>query len=79
MSSHLLAHAIAYENVNHLNVNVVAGGRTIFDGAQLSVGTRPGSALVWWNLRSDGSLDTRRVSLIVKKRLKQKRGEGLLH
>lgn len=39
--------------------DVTDGGRTIFDGAQVSVSTRPGSALVWWNIRSDGSLDSR--------------------
>ena len=35
------------------------GGRTIFDGAGVGVEPRPGSALVWWNIRSDGSLDSR--------------------
>ena len=30
---------------------VEQGGRTVFDGAGVSVETRPGSALVWWNIR----------------------------
>ena len=38
---------------------VASGGRTVFAGAGLSVAPRPGAALVWWNLRSDGSLDSR--------------------
>ena len=38
---------------------VEEGGRTVFDGAGVTEVARPGSALVWWNLRSDGSLDSR--------------------
>ena len=54
---------------------VEEGGRTVFDGARITEvrrlqgqyrektvlfqAARPGSALVWWNLRSDGSLDSR--------------------
>ena len=38
---------------------VPSGGRTVFAGAGLAVATRPGAALVWWNIRSDGSLDSR--------------------
>ena len=30
---------------------VEEGGRTVFDGAGVSVETRPGSALLWWNIR----------------------------
>ena len=30
---------------------VEQGGRTVFDGAGVSVETSPGSALVWWNIR----------------------------
>ena len=35
------------------------GGRTVFAGAGLSVPPKPGAALLWWNIRSDGSLDSR--------------------
>ena len=39
--------------------SVEEGGRTVFDGAGVAEAARPGAALVWWNLRSDGSLDSR--------------------
>ena len=32
---------------------------TSCSGSRLGVAARAGSALVWWNLRSDGSLDSR--------------------
>ena len=38
---------------------VVEGGRTVFSGAQVGVKGRLGAGLVWWNVRSDGSLDSR--------------------
>ena len=38
---------------------VMQGGRTVFSGAQVGVRGRVGAALVWWNIRSDGTLDSR--------------------
>ena len=38
---------------------VAGGGRTVFSGAQVGVKGMLGAALVWWNIRSDGSLDSR--------------------
>jgi prolyl 4-hydroxylase len=35
------------------------GGRTVFAGAGIGVEGEAGAALLWWNLRSDGSLDSR--------------------
>ena len=35
------------------------GGRTVFSGSQVGVKGRLGAGLVWWNIRSDGSLDSR--------------------
>ena len=39
--------------------DVARGGRTVFAGGGLSVSPLPGAALLWWNINSDGSLDSR--------------------
>ena len=39
--------------------DVKEGGRTVFSGAQIGAKGILGAALIWWNIRSDGSLDSR--------------------
>ena len=41
----------------------VAGGRTVFPMLGLAVEPEPGAALLWYNLSSDGQLDTRAMHL----------------